>query len=244
MHANASAMLPARRAVRTALVLLAVDAVLIVADLLRHHGLLHDVRFAVTTDRGFGEWFQYTKTGTIFLLLLSARRRIAGASAWAALFAYLLVDDALMLHERVGVMLAAALALPQIQAIRPEQAGELLFYTATGAAFAGWLVPAVWRGDPGSRALSATLALPVALLVFFGAAMDVAHSLLRGHPYRYAVGLIEDGGEMIAMSVVVACVYWAARRDAATHVTLPSSPLRAPQGAFTRTSLPANRLPD
>ena len=238
----ASVMSRTRRAVWIAVILLVIDALFISADVLRHVEMLHDPRFAVTTERGFGEWFQYAKAATIVLLLLTAPSARAGARAWASLFAYLLLDDAFEIHETLGLKLAARVSLPAIGSIRPGQVGELVLYVAIGLIFAVALGLALRHGDRRSWALCGALALPFALLVFFGAVMDVVHSLLRGHSYRYAAGVIEDGGEMVAMSLLAAMAYWASRR---TPSPLPSS---ASLGASKRTSaesrLSSDRLPD
>lgn len=202
------------RVVAIVIILLSIDLLLIAADLLRHGGLLHDVRFAVTTERGYGEWFQYFQTAIVvaLLVLAGARRKTAAAFAWAGLFAYLLLDDAFALHESVGVFAASVLPLPSIGSIQPEQAGELLFYAAVGLLFVGALA-VFQRGDPASRALTVALAPAFAVLVFFGAVVDMIHSLIRDRAHRYAAGVIEDGGELLAMSLLVAIAYIAAVGD-------------------------------
>jgi hypothetical protein len=200
-------------AIAIALVLLAIDVALICADLLRHRGLLHDVRFAVTVERSYGEWFQYLKSATIAVLLLKSGVRIPAAFAWAGLFGYLLVDDAFAVHEAFGRLAASHLGLPGVGAIRPEQVGELFVYAAIGSAFVWALAAVTRRGDAASRSLTLTLLLPFSVLVFFGAVVDTLHSLLSNRAYRYAAGVVEDGGEMLAMSVLVAIVYWATRPE-------------------------------
>ncbi len=194
-----------------AIVLWSLDVVFISGDLLRHRGLLHDVRFAVTAERSYGEWYQYVKAAAVVLLLLRSRRQAAAAWAWAGLFAYLLLDDALALHEAFGRFLASAATLPRIGPVRPEQVGELFLYAIVGLAFTGAVTALLRRDDPASWRLSVVLMPPFAMLVFFGAVVDFFHSFLRDGAYRYAAGVIEDGGEMLAMSVLVAIAYWATR---------------------------------
>jgi hypothetical protein len=189
------------------------DIVLISGDLLRHGGLVHDIRFAVTTERGYGEWFQYAKAAAVALLLLRARGKSPVVFVWAGLFAYLMVDDAFAVHESFGRFAAPVLGLPAIGSLRPEQMGELLFYAVIGLVFITALAVLLRGGDPEGRSLSVALALPFTLLVFFGVVMDMLHSLARDSSYRYATGVIEDGGEMVAMSVLVALVYRVTRTD-------------------------------
>lgn len=200
------------RAAAAALALVAADVIAISADLLRHAGRLQDVRFAVTTEGGYGEWLQYGKAAALALMLAAAHRRARAALAWAALFAYLLLDDAFALHERLGSAAASVLPLPAFGAMRPEHVGEVLVLGAIGAAFLAVLVPVMWR-EAASRRLTAALVPPFAALVLFGVLGDVVHSLSRGGRFHYAAGVIEDGGEMIALSLLVAAAYWATHRE-------------------------------
>jgi hypothetical protein len=132
---------------------------------------------------------------------------------WAGLFGYLLLDDAFALHEAFGRSAASLVSLPTVGSVRPEHMGELLFYVAMGLVFAGVLAAALRNGDTAGRSLSVALALPFAVLVFFGVVVDVLHSLVRDRSYRYAAGIIEDGGEMLAMSALVTIVYWVTRGE-------------------------------
>lgn len=202
---------PRARAIAAAIILLSLDVLLILADLLRHAGLLRDVRFAVTAERSYGEWFEYVKAIIVALLLFGAARRTRAALVWGGLFVYLALDDAFAVHEALGVIVARGLSLPAVKSIEPRQLGELVIYGVVGLAFTIALVSVLRRSDGASRLLTAALALPFALLVFFGAGMDVIHSLLSDRTSRDIVGLIEDGGEMIAMSLLVAITWWATR---------------------------------
>lgn len=76
------------------------------------------------------------------------------------------------------------------------------------------------RADPAARALTMALVPAFAVLVFFGAGVDMIHSLVRDRAHRYAVGVIEDGGETLAMSLLVAIAYIAAVGDRYAEGTL------------------------
>lgn len=193
--------------------LLALDALLIAADVLRHGGVLSDPRFAITRERSFGEMIQYAKFAILVVVLLTAPRRSGGSVAWAVLFVALLVDDSLAVHERLGLRLADRLGLPAVGPLLPRDLGELVVFA--GAAVV-WLVPlatVLWRGDQASRALTIALLPPLALLAVFGAGGDLVHSLARGQSFRYVAGLVEDGGELVAVSVLVAVAYFETRRQ-------------------------------
>ena len=121
----------------------------------------------------------------------------------------LLIDDALALHESIGSLVTSVLPLPSIRSMQPEQAGELLFFAVVGVLFVAALA-GLHRADPAARGFTMGLAPAFAFLVFFGAGVDMVHSLVADRDLRYAVGVIEDGGEMLAMSLLVALAYLAA----------------------------------
>ena len=194
--------LPGPKALAIAVALLLGDALLIAGDVMRHDGVLHDRRFSLATERGYGEWAAYAKACAVALLLWRARKTAPAARVWAAFFTYALLDDAFALHERAGLLAASLLPLPAVGSIRPQQVGELLLFGAVGLAFVAALALAS-RHDAASRSLNRALVPAFGALVFFGVFVDVLHSWFRGGPYSYVTGVIEDGGELVAMTAIV-----------------------------------------
>ena len=87
--------------------LLAADMVFVVLHIIFKLGFTTDALFLVEMDWGYAEVYQYIKElwACILLLMLAAsaaRRPRLLYFAWAMLFMYLLLDDSLQLHERVG----------------------------------------------------------------------------------------------------------------------------------------------
>lgn len=211
VHVGAEAPLRRHAAALVAL-LLALDFMLISADVLRHRGVLEDARFAITRERSFGEMFQYAKFAAMILLLLTARCRSTGALLWSALFALLLVDDSYAVHEQLGLSLATSLGLPGMGPLRPVDLAELIVFAGAAVAVLVPLAFMVWRGDAASRALTLALVPPLALLGTFAVGADVVHSLSRWQSFRYLTGLIEDGGELVATTLLLAVCYFENRR--------------------------------
>lgn len=189
--------------------LLFADALFIGADILQRQGVLHDVRFLVTHDRGFGELFQYSKAalGCFLLVRMGARRSSYAAFTWAGLLALVLLDDSLELHEHAGEMLAPLLRLPSIGSLRANQVGELVFYAALGTACLVALGLAWWRGDGQERALSRTLFPWFAALGFCAVLLDAVSSLTRKTALGIDFALLEDGGEMVVLSFLTAALW-------------------------------------
>lgn len=202
---------------RPFLALAAVDAVFIALSLLRsvldetaYAPLLQDERLYVAHDGGYAEWFQYAKAGfcALVLLRLFARDRSLTLLGWALVFAFVLADDALSLHEAFGDALLASASLPAVLGLSGRLYAEPLFWALVGVPLAG-LVGVGYRRDPSTRPLTRRLLLLFAALFFFAGALDALHAALEADyaAARYAVfvtTLLEDGGEMLVLSLTVA----------------------------------------
>jgi hypothetical protein len=188
--------------------LLVGDAVFIAADILQRQQVLHDVRFLVTHDRGFGEWFQYCKAalGCLLLARTGSRRSSVAAFTWAALLAFVLLDDSLEIHEHAGEILASLFRLPSLGSLRGNQLGELIFYAFVGTGCLVALALAWWRADLEEQALSRTLFPWFAALGFCAVFLDAVSSLTRKTPWAIDLALLEDGGEMVVLSFLTAAV--------------------------------------
>ncbi|HEY0872168.1 MAG TPA: hypothetical protein VGD94_01755 [Vicinamibacterales bacterium] len=175
-----------------------------------------DPMFSVTTERGFAETYQYLKFywAAVLLLVLAISRRAVLFAAWSSLFAYLVVDDMFMVHERMGARLAARLPLPSTLPLRPQDVGEGLYLAGLGGAFITVAAILHWLSDARTRRESMQLLRLLFYLALFGVGLDLIHALTpREGFWRTAAAAVEDSGELVLMSVVVA---YAARRLRAT----------------------------
>jgi hypothetical protein len=191
------------------LLLLAADA-LFVALHLAHvtTSVFQDPRFSLEVDRGFAEVYQYLKEYWIALLLIlvARRRRAPVLLVWALLFGYLLWDDAFMIHERLGAALARELGLSGALSLGSQDVEEALVALAMGALALAALALTYVRSDGFSRRASRRLLRLLALLALFGVAVDVLHEMLTPGFWHAAAGTIEDGGELVVMSLIVSLV--------------------------------------
>lgn len=188
--------------------LLLIDAVFLTLHVLHklRVGPFLDASFSVTTESGHAEHFQYFKEFAIAAVLmgLAWRQRSAGHAAWALLFAYLMLDDSLSLHESAGAWLGEALQLAPAWGLRPIDLGELVLAALAGGPLLVLFAALMLRGRPSVRRLSRDLLLLLALLALCGVVLDMLH-VVTLHKVR-GVGLAEDGGEMLMMSLILACV--------------------------------------
>jgi hypothetical protein len=179
--------------------------------------------FSIQRDAGFAEMFQYIKFAWLILLLLYLNRvtRLPGYVAWILVFGYLLMDDALQIHERGGVLIAEYLNVTPPFNLRPVDIGELAVSAVAGTILAlavGW---AYWRGSSTFRKITKDLLIFIIAMAFFGIGADMAQIAIQlGREVDLLLTLIEDGGEMVVASLIVWYVFLLAIRKGQTPAYL------------------------
>jgi hypothetical protein len=166
--------------------------------------------YSIDTDRSYAELFQYIKLGwsalAVGVAFIQARQLVY--VAWAALFSYLLVDDMFSLHEGLGAYLTGTYAFMPAWGLRALDFGELLVSGTAGVALLVLIGAGYVRADRHGRALSIRLLVLLAVLAFFGVVIDVLHVQLLGDPLWWPiVSMVEDGGEMITVSLMLAACF-------------------------------------
>lgn len=118
-------------------------------------------------DGGIAEVFGYVKAAAsvVVMAIIAVRTRQAVWVAWALLFAVVILDDSLMLHETWGADLAAVLDL-RIAGLREQDAGEIIVWVLLGAVPAVLVLLTHLRSDMVARRRSRRVGwLFVALLI-------------------------------------------------------------------------------
>ena len=188
---------------------------------------LHDVLYSLEADGGFAEWFQYTKEFWAIVLAIVVWRRTGRPwiIGWILAFGYFLLDDAFSVHELAGDIAYRHLGLGAALGLRAQDFGELLVTGITGLCLFSIIFLLYRRANENDRAVCRDLTLLVLALVAFGVGLDMVHSMLPGVNLRLAMGLIEDGGEMVTMSVT--CWYLMTVADRQGAAPVPSLVQRA-----------------
>ncbi len=179
--------------------------------------------FSIEKDGTFPEIYQYIKFFWIILLLFyqAGKSRAWGFLAWGTAFAYFLCDDSLRIHENVGVYVAQhAQFIPPLH-LRMMDVGELAISFVAGFllfCIIGW----AWQwGSEHFKKISRDILLLIFILVFFGVGVDMLHIILRpSRPLGLVLGVIEDGGEMITISVTLWYIFLMNIRKQATVLYL------------------------
>jgi hypothetical protein len=188
------------------LLLFALDAFMITLAVLYSRGLLADPRFSLSRERGFPEMVQYAKyaAGAVILFRGAARGYGRPAAVWGLLFVLLLCEDALAIHEHLGVRIGAHLHLPRIGAMEPAQLGETILAAVEGSVFFVALAVTLRSASHASRRLTLALLVGLFALAGFGVVIDAIHSIAPRRTWiRPVLSFVEDGGEMIAASLLV-----------------------------------------
>lgn len=154
-------------------------------------------------DKSFSEMVNYgvafvAATNFMLAYFLDRSRILVFATV---LSGFIWFDDSSSYHERVGFKIVEIFDVPSFAGLRAQDTGELLAWLIA-AAFLGlillWALAQRRRGDLGI--LTVILAI-FAILVFFGVFFDFLHVLAPDH-LRGTLGILEDGGEMIAVALL------------------------------------------
>jgi len=165
--------------------------------------------YALDTDRGYAETFQYIKEFWILVLagIYFLRTRSWMYLFWSAVAGYILFDDALMIHEKVGEFIKFYWhLLPQL-GLRDQDIGELIV-NAAGTVFFFLFFGLTYRySRPAERNILFKLLGCLSVYAFFGVGMDLVHGPMDKtflDPYFL---VLEEGGEMVAISLMVWYMY-------------------------------------
>jgi hypothetical protein len=193
--------------------------------------------YALDKDRTYSEIFQYIKEywSALLLAFLAVRNRSILYLILSLLFFYLLLDDAIQIHETLGELVSTKFGFASIFNLRSVDLGELLVSTLIGLFFLSSVVLSFRFGDRTSRKASKILILLLILLAVFGVAADLLHIVVRTfvtNPFitEGLVGGLEDGGELLVMSAIASFIF-----EVAHQATL-SKPKEMPlETAYDRT---------
>lgn len=159
--------------------------------------------FSIEKDLGYAEIYQYIKEYWIVLLLflMALEKRHVIYFSWSILFIYLLFDDAFQIHEIIGYYLIGYLDLQPKFLLRAQDFGELSVSLFFGILLFSFVGVAYFFSSRKAKQISKRLFILVMVLAFFGIIMDMlVIAIPWGKPIMI---LIEDGGEMLIMSVIV-----------------------------------------
>jgi hypothetical protein len=175
--------------------------------------------FSLSRDRGYAEFFQYTKELWIaaLFLLLGVRQRKALYLVFSVIFFYLMLDDSLALHENLGARLAERLLFQPAYGLRAVDYGELLVYALFGGVFFFTILITFALSDPTARMVGRTVLFLLVLFSGFSVVLDMLEIMTKIPWVSEIFKILEESGEMVVMSLITWYVF---RQDLeAPHVS-------------------------
>lgn len=163
--------------------------------------------YSIDTDGGYAEMFQYIKEYWIVVILfvLAIRRKHIIYFAWSSLFMYFLLDDSLKIHESFGTYLVKYFEFQAMFQLRAQDFGELSVSILFGLLLFTFIGVSYLFSDNVAKQISKHLFILVISVAFFGVIVDMLHTII---PWGKSLfGFIEDGGEMLVMSIIVWYVF-------------------------------------
>jgi hypothetical protein len=171
--------------------------------------LLPSSLYSLATDRGYGEFFQYTKELWILtlFLVLGIKQRELLYIIYSVLFFYFLIDDSFEFHERFGAFLAEMLNFQPMLGLREIDFGELITTAFFGTLFLIAIAITHYRADVSTKMISQSIIIMVIILTVFGVGMDMIEILVKHPVINPILVIMEEGGEMLIMSVITWFVF-------------------------------------
>jgi hypothetical protein len=191
-----------RASLIAAFVLLPYAGVLIGLDVAAHYGSLTNaelpVQFYLASDRGFGEFLEYSMTAAVaaMTLLLWTYSRAPVYLANAILFAWLTLDNWTEVHEGFGEAFGPALEWVSVFPVEASHLAEAVLMIAIGGLWLVAMAMTMRSASPRALSFSLILAACVAGAAFFGVIVDFL--VVWGEQdaaFHALLVFIEDAGE-------------------------------------------------
>jgi hypothetical protein len=209
--------------------LLVIDLVLIIVHLLVALSPNEEVGswtdfLRVDKDRSLSEWFEFTKLGFAILLLVRHARRQqhrAGYLMVAALLALMLFDNIVEVRLHTAEWLAPGRLAT----------AELVLVSATAPFLAGLMYLAFRGAKSDERSELAAILIVLAVFALFAVVIDFLHevALMYGPTIYGGLSVLEDGGELITLSLLLALVIHLTRSPLGrSHGNGLGTPMRDP----------------
>ncbi|SHH94679.1 hypothetical protein [Marivita hallyeonensis] len=160
----------------------------------------------IARDYSLGELLNYALWVVIIACVFVAWRRARDPLLLATAFVYLLafVDDAFQLHER-SAYVVMALDFHLSYSAMIFTLAELVVWAFLGLIFFGVIVLTWPNATAETRAKLAPQAILFGVLVFLAVGIDVIHQLAEKRTLTAGIiGVIEDGGEMLVLTAMLA----------------------------------------
>ena len=192
---------------RLILILLVItDLIFIALHALRWWFNSPNLALGIDIEGGYGEVLQYTKYlwAAILIGWFAAKNRAWRFASWSFVFLYFLADDCLAIHESLGALLATRVNFELPLGLHAVDFGEFMTLISAAATLAILVFAAQLGADRNVKHSFMELAALALILGIFGIVVDLLHGRPKADPLlNFMLGTLEDGGEMLAASLLV-----------------------------------------
>ncbi len=198
------------------LLLLSADFTFIALHIINATALLNSSLFNIGGDGAYAKIYQFVKLLWVIILLAYVLKstRCSGYVSWILVFTYYLFDDALQIHQSIGSYIANNFDsyVSQYLTLQPRHFGEWVVLAMAGTFLSAIVAWAYFRSPYPFKRISNDMLLLVIALVFFGVFIDLAAAVKLGPVVKFSLGTVEDGGEMVVVSLILWYVFLLAIR--------------------------------
>jgi len=190
--------------------LLVTDCIFVILHFLPLTPWFNNPLLGINQDQGYAEIYMYLKELWIIILLIFIliKTKTVGYSAWILLFLYILLDDSLEIHETFGSYIATQLEFSSLLGLRPQDLGELSVSAFSAAILLGLLLLFYIGSSNAYKHVSKNIFLLLLALAFFGIFIDMLDMVIKlGWEVDYIFAAIEDGGELMVMTLLLYYIY-------------------------------------
>lgn len=169
--------------------------------------------FRVSKDWSLFEMVGYVEllAAAVFLFLTAQALQSKLHYYFGALTTFLVLDDALQLHERAGEAIGGQY-FHAVAGLRPQDLGELAYFACIILIALVFLVWSFMASTKPQRALCLFLLLPMAFIAFSSTGLDFLHALVPedNRLLGGVVAIVEDGSEILGFGILllVAVAQW------------------------------------
>lgn len=172
---------------------------------------LNDVKWSLSEERGYPEIVEYIQLAWIAIAFgfyfIKTSTNIY--FLWALLFFYLLLDNSLQIHEKVGLYLANSFYFKDAFSLRSHDFGEMIVYMAIGLFILSAIILSYRKSPPNARAISNNILFLLASFVLFGFSIDMFGNIIYkmfgitndASFISIFIEVVEDGGEMLVIGI-------------------------------------------
>ncbi|MEM9777185.1 MAG: hypothetical protein AAF902_21580, partial [Chloroflexota bacterium] len=128
--------------------------------------------------------------------------------AWLLIFTYILLDDSLLLHERIGVWMVDQFGVENNFGVRGRDITEVIVQIIFGVPLVSYMAYThITNKDSLANRISIILFISLIILVAFAIVLDWFHVRIMILYLKPILGTIEDGGELFIVTGILWYVY-------------------------------------